>query len=131
GSASYVNTSKDYYDVLICDEAHRLKNQDHMRPKIEGENQITQIMRSSKISVIFIDDTQQISKKDIGSVKAIEEEAARFGVDTHAVELESQYRCAGSGNYLSWLDSLLEYDKESVELEGDFDFRVVSSPHEL
>jgi len=131
GSASYVNTPVDYYDVLICDEAHRLKNQGHMKRKIEGENQITQIMRSSKISVFFIDDYQQVSKKDIGTIQAVQEEAKKFGVETHVVELESQYRCAGSGNYLSWLDSIFEYDPKLVNLEGDFDFKVVNSPHKL
>jgi uncharacterized protein len=131
GSASYVHAPKNYFDVLICDEAHRLKEQGHMKKKIEGENQVTQIIRSSRISVFFVDDLQKISKKDIGSVKEVEKEAARFGADIHTVELESQYRCSGSGNYISWLDSILNNDQESFKLEGDFDFRLVSSPQEL
>ncbi|WP_160725007.1 DUF2075 domain-containing protein [Bacillus sp. USDA818B3_A] len=131
GSASYVQTPENYFDVLICDEAHRLKEHGHMKKKIEGENQITQIIRSSRISVFFIDDFQKISKKDIGSVNAVEKEASRFGSNVHTVELESQYRCSGSGNYISWLDNLLHNEEEIFPLEGDFDFRVVSSPHEL
>jgi uncharacterized protein len=131
GSASYVQTPKDYFDVLICDEAHRLKEQGHMKKKIEGENQATQIIRSSKVSVFFVDDMQIISKKDIGSIKLIQEEAAKLGAETHIVELESQYRCSGSGNYISWLDSLLGYSEEEVSLEGEFDFKVVSNPNQL
>ncbi|TLS36792.1 DUF2075 domain-containing protein [Pseudalkalibacillus caeni] len=131
GSASYVHTPKNYFDVLICDEAHRLKEQGHMKKKIEGENQATQIIRSSKVSVFFVDDQQKISKKDIGSIKLIEEEATKQGAETNTVELESQYRCSGSGNYISWLDSLLGYKDEDVSLEGEFDFQVVSNPHEL
>lgn len=131
GSASYVQTPENYFDVLICDEAHRLKEHGHMKKKIEGENQVTQIIRSSKISVFFIDDSQKISKKDIGSVKVLQTEAARLGAEVHILELESQYRCSGSGNYIAWLDSLFNNDKDTVFLEGDFDFKVVSSPHEL
>ncbi|RFB12696.1 DUF2075 domain-containing protein [Bacillus sp. HNG] len=131
GSAAYVQTPKDYFDVLICDEAHRLKQQGHMQKKIEGENQATQIIRSSKVSVFFVDDQQIISKKDIGSAKLIEEEAAKLGAEIHTVELESQYRCSGSGNYIAWLDSLLGYTDEKVDLEGEFDFKVVSNPHDL
>ncbi|MFL6559527.1 MAG: DNA/RNA helicase domain-containing protein, partial [Bacillus sp. (in: firmicutes)] len=131
GSASYVHAPENYFDVLICDEAHRLKEQGHMKKKIEGENQVTQIIRSSRISVFFIDDFQKISKKDIGSVKEVEKEAARFGADIHTVELESQYRCSGSGNYISWLDSILNNNEETFKLEGDFDFKIVSSPQEL
>ena len=131
GSAAYVQTPKDYFDVLICDEAHRLKQQGHMQKKIEGENQATQIIRSSKVSVFFVDDQQVISKKDIGSLKLIEEEAAKLGAETHIVELESQYRCSGSGNYIAWLDCLLGYTDEKVEFEGEFVFNVVSNPHDL
>ncbi|QST00395.1 DUF2075 domain-containing protein [Pontibacillus sp. ALD_SL1] len=131
GSASYVHTPVDYFDVLICDEAHRLKEQGHMKKKIEGENQATQIIRSSKVSVFFVDDEQVISKKDIGSEKVIREEAAKQGATMHTVELDSQYRCSGSGNFIEWLNSVLGYTDEEVELEGDFDFKVVSNPHEL
>ena len=131
GSASYVQAPENYFDVLICDEAHRLKEQGHMKKKIEGENQVTQIIRSSRISVFFVDDFQKISKKDIGSVKEVEKEAARFGADIHTIELESQYRCSGSGNYISWLESILNDGEETFTLEGDFDFKIVSSPQEL
>ncbi|WP_078549765.1 DUF2075 domain-containing protein [Litchfieldia alkalitelluris] len=131
GSASYVQTPKDYFDVLICDEAHRLKEHGHMKKKIEGENQATQIIRSSKVSVFFVDDMQIISKKDIGSVKLIEEEAKKLEADIHVVELESQYRCSGSGNYISWLNSLLGFTEVEVPLEGEFEFKVVSNPNEL
>lgn len=131
GSASYVEAPENYFDVLICDEAHRLKEHGHMKKKILGENQATQIIRSSRISVFFIDDFQKISKKDIGSVDLLKEEANRFGADVHTVELESQYRCSGSGNYLEWLNSIFNDDEKQVQLESDFDFKVVSSPHEL
>ena len=53
-----------------------VKEQGHMKKKIEGENQATQIMRSSQISVFFIDDFQKISRKDIGSVELLKAEAA-------------------------------------------------------
>lgn len=130
GSASYVDTPDQYFDVLMCDEAHRLKEHGHMKKKIEGENQATQIIRSSRISVFFIDDFQKISKKDIGSVRLLQREAKKQGADIHIVELDSQYRCSGSGNYIAWLDSLFQGDEE-VKLEGDFDFKVVPSPQIL
>ncbi|MDA1679850.1 DUF2075 domain-containing protein [Bacillus cereus group sp. TH152-1LC] len=131
GSASYVDTPENYFDVLICDEAHRLKEHGHMKKKIVGENQATQIMRSSKISVFFIDDSQKISKKDIGSVALLTEEAAKFEAEVHVVELDSQYRCSGSGNYIEWLDSIFGDENNNVVLEGDFDFKVISDPHIL
>lgn len=130
-SASYVEAPRDYFDVLICNEAHRLKEHGHMKKKIEGENQATQIIRSSKISVFFVDDLQFISKKDIGSVQLIQEEAKKLGAEVHVVELESQYHCSGSGNYISWLGSIFGNEESEEQLEGDFDFKVVDNPHEL
>ncbi|ANU11981.1 ATP/GTP-binding protein [Planococcus antarcticus DSM 14505] len=131
GSASYVETPENYYDVLVCDEAHRLKNQGHMKRKIEGENQATQIIRSSRVSVFFIDDEQVISNKDIGRFNLLKEEAEKQNSTVHVVELDSQFRCAGSGNYLEWLDNVLYDRKQDIQLDGDFDFQVVDSPHEL
>lgn len=45
--------------------------------------------------------------------------------------MDSQFRCSGSGNYIEWLDSIFNEDNHDLTLEGDFEFKVVSSPHEL
>lgn len=49
-----------------------------MKKKIEGENQATQIIRSSRLSVFFIDDEQVISNKDIGRFELLKEEADKI-----------------------------------------------------
>ncbi len=131
GSASYVEIPNNYYNVLVCDEAHRLKNQGHMKRKIEGENQATQIIRASRMSVFFIDDEQVISNKDIGRFELLKQEAVKQNSTVHIVELDSQFRCAGSGNYLEWLDDHLYDRKQDIQLDGDFDFQLVDSPQEL
>ncbi|WP_077212427.1 DUF2075 domain-containing protein [Bacillus dakarensis] len=131
GSASYVEAPENYFDVLICDEAHRLKEHGHMKKKIPGENQATQIIRSSRVSVFFIDDFQKISKKDIGSIELLQQEAEKLGANIHVLELDSQFRCSGSGNYIEWLESIFNESDEEVPLQGDFEFKVLSNPHEL
>jgi uncharacterized protein len=62
-SAAYVEAPRDYYDVLICDEAHCLKEHGHMKKKIECEDQATQTIHSSKIRGFFNDNDQIFSKR--------------------------------------------------------------------
>lgn len=130
GSGSYVDTQINKIDVLVCDEAHRLKNHGHMQRKIAGENQATQIIRSAKMSVFFIDDEQMISKKDVGSYTLIKEEAKRQDAIIHELTLDSQFRCGGSGNYIQWLSELFN-NEATTELDGSYDIRVLDSPQQL
>lgn len=130
GSGSYVDTQANKIDVLVCDEAHRLKNHGHLQRKIAGENQATQIIRSAKMSVFFIDDEQMISKKDIGSYTLIKEEAKRQDAIIHELTLDSQFRCGGSGNYIQWLSELFN-NEATTELDGSYDIRVLDSPQQL
>ncbi|WP_029596191.1 DUF2075 domain-containing protein [Exiguobacterium chiriqhucha] len=130
GSGSYVDTQANKIDVLVCDEAHRLKNHGHMQRKIAGENQATQIIRSAKMSVFFIDDEQMISKKDVGSYTLIKEEAKRQDAIIHELTLDSQFRCGGSGNYIQWLSELFN-NEATTELDGSYDIRVLDSPQQL
>lgn len=130
GSGSYVDTQMNKIDVLVCDEAHRLKNHGHMQRKIKGENQATQIIRSAKMSVFFIDDEQMISKKDIGSYSLIKEEANKQNAIIHELTLDSQFRCGGSGNYIEWINRFFN-NEEEIELDGSYDIQVLDSPQEL
>lgn len=131
GSASFTTTSKDSYDVLIVDEAHRLKKSTRFTPK--GVNQIKEIIHSARVSVFFIDEAQKVTWADIGEIAEIEKFALAAGASVERLELSSQFRCNGSDDYLAWLDNTLGIRPTpdnyfSVER---FDFKVVDSPLEL
>ena len=57
-------------DVVIADEAHRLNAKSGFYSN-EGENQIKEIIAASRFSVFFIDESQRVTFKDIGSVSDI------------------------------------------------------------
>jgi hypothetical protein len=132
GSGSFTDCEENIFDVLIVDEAHRLNEKSGMFQNL-GENQIKEIIHSSKFSVFFIDEDQRVTFKDIGEKQEIEKWARRFGAKVHSLELQSQFRCNGSDGYLAWVDNALQIKETANEtLEGlNYDFQVFDSPNNL
>lgn len=135
---SYSDAEADSVDVLICDEAHRIRRQSWSRftpkSKRSGTSQIDELLRASRVSAFFIDDHQVVRPGEIGSTAYIREHAeeARCRVFEH--ELEVQFRCAGSEAFVNWISNTLGITRTANVLwEGDenFDFRIVGSPQEL
>ena len=131
GSGSYVGVEPDSFDVLIVDEAHRLKLRTQYAKG--GVNQIKEIIDAARTSVFFIDEAQKVTWKDIGEIHSIEHFAAEAGAQVQHLELSSQFRCSGSDDYMVWLDNALgvKIDNESYFSPERFDFRIVDSPTEL
>ena len=112
GSGSFVSTSSNEYDMLIVDEAHRLGLKSGLYRNL-GENQIKEIINGSKLSIFFIDELQKIHIHDAGSKPMIRTMAEELGAKVTEMSLVSQFRCGGSNEFLSWLDTLL-YDTENL-----------------
>jgi len=131
GSASYTDSEVDQFDVLIVDEAHRLKER-HQYSK-SGTNQIRDIMNSARFTVFFIDEAQKVTWLDIGEIDSIRDYAASIGAEVQEAELVSQFRCSGSDDYMVWLDNTLgiSQNDESYFSTDRFDFRIVDSPTQL
>jgi uncharacterized protein len=131
GSASYTHTEKDQFDVLIVDEAHRLKLR-HQYSK-GGENQMHEIIESARMTVFFIDEAQKVTWQDIGEIDSIRAYADKIGAEINQAELVSQFRCSGSDDYMVWLDHTLgiSEDSQSYFSIDRFDFRIVDTPNEL
>jgi uncharacterized protein len=132
GSGAFVNTKENIFDALIVDEAHRLNEKSGMF-KNKGENQIKEIIKSSKFSVFFVDEDQKVTFQDIGEKEEIKKWAESLGATVTYGELNSQFRCNGSDGYLAWLDNALQI-RETVNTsmkDIDFDFQVVDSPIKL
>lgn len=131
GSASYAGIPRDSFDVLIVDEAHRLKLRSQYAKG--GVNQIREIIQAARTSVFFIDEAQKVTWKDIGEISAIKEFAIAADAEIEELELTSQFRCGGSDDYMAWLDNALgvRIETDSYFSPGKFDFKIVNSPTEL
>ena len=131
-SGSFHNLESNVFDVLVVDEAHRLNEKSGMFKNI-GENQVKEIIKSSKLAIFFIDEDQKVTFSDIGSKEEIERWASLENAKIHHMALESQFRCNGSDGYLAWLDDVLGIRETANKvLYGlDYDFQVLSNPNEL
>jgi hypothetical protein len=118
GSGAYIETDANQFDTLIVDEAHRLNKKSGLYGN-NGLNQIKEIIYASQSTVFFIDEDQRIHLKDIGSIETIRAWAGAAGANVHEMELSSQFRCAGSDGYISWLDHILQIrETANTTLEG-------------
>lgn len=132
GSGSFTDTPNNTFDCIITDEAHRLNEKSGLYAN-KGENQIKEIIKSSKISVFFIDEDQVVTTKDIGSVSEIKAWAKILGSKVHqneSLELKSQFRCNGSDGYLAFLDDVLEIRQTANYnyFDLDYDIEIFDDP---
>jgi DUF2075 family protein len=132
GSGSYHSLEANTYDALIVDEAHRLNEKSGLFSHL-GENQIKEIINTSKFSVFFVDEDQRVTIKDIGNKEEIYKNAESLDATVMELKLESQFRCNGSDGYLAWLDEVLQiHDTANDSLKDiDFDFQIFDDPDEL
>lgn len=132
GSGSFYETDTNVYDTLVVDEAHRLNEKSGLYGNL-GENQISEIINAARFSIFFIDESQRVTLKDIGSIEEIKKQAEGLGAEVYEDVLDSQFRCNGSDGYLAWVDNALEIrETANWNLEGiDYDIEVVDTPAEL
>ena len=133
GSGAFCDTPEDTFDVLIVDEAHRLNERSGLYGNT-GENQVKEIIKSSKCSVFFIDEHQRVTLKDIGTRAEIMKFAKKAGATVEDLELDSQFRCNGSDGYIEWLNDVLQIEETAnFDYVGEFnyDIRVFKDPNEM
>jgi len=132
GSGQFHTAASDCFDILIVDEAHRLNEKSGLYHHL-GENQIKEIIQSSRSSVFFIDEDQRVTLKDIGSKEEIIKWAKALETEVTILKLESQFRCNGSNGYLAWLDHILQIrDTANTDLkEINYDIKVLDNPIDL
>lgn len=128
------NLTSNFYDCLIVDETHRLVKK--MYGDWKGENQVKECINASLFTVFLLDEDQQITKKDIGSVEEIKKWATELGSEVIMNEdtvLQSQFRCNGSDQYIQLINNILQIGKPmDIDLkELNFDIRVFDDPNEL
>jgi uncharacterized protein len=124
-------------DVLICDEAHRVRetSNDRYTPReIRSDiSQVRELIRAARVTVFFLDERQNVRPGEIGTVAAIEEGAAEEGVQVQRLALDTQFRCNGCAAYVSWVDALFTDKPERVGgwRGAEYELEVFDSPETM
>jgi hypothetical protein len=136
---SFMAAERNGIDVLVCDEAHRIRETSVNRftPKAKRElsrPQVDELIAAARVPVFLLDEHQVVKPGEMGNVDVISAAATRLGLKIDVVSLHAQFRCGGSEAYEQWVLSLLGLDgSEPTGWDGDgrFDLRVAGSPEEL
>lgn len=138
---SFVNYKENEIDVLICDEAHRIRETSTSiyTPRRLRTNtpQVDELIRAAKLSIFFIDEHQIVRPNEIGSVELIKSSARKLGVEDSEIfefELKTQFRCSGSDAFLQWIENLLgirESEKQYLTKDDRMEFKIFDDPLEL
>lgn len=124
------DASKEKFDLLIVDEAHRLRRRknlssygyfdaNNVRLGLDKEaTELDWIMASSKYQILFYDRNQSIKPTD---VRFNEFDKLKFGRKYHTYKLESQLRCKGGNDYIEYVKAIFS-DNPPTEKKQFYDY---------
>lgn len=135
---SFAAASPNDLDALILDEAHRIRETSASRwTRAEhrtGKPQVEELLAAARVPVFLLDEFQVVRPGEQGTVGDIEKHAASQGIEVVEIDLDAQFRCGGSEEYLLWVKRLLGLvPDDPTEWLGDphLDVEVVDSPYEM
>lgn len=136
---SFMQAERNGLDVLICDEAHRIRETSVNRytPKAVRDDarlQIDELLDAARVPVFLLDEHQVVRPGEQGAVADIRAAAARRGLDVVQIDLDGEFRAGGSEAYIEWVRRLLglaEGGPNPWNDEPTFSVEVVDSPQEM
>ncbi|WP_106400152.1 DUF2075 domain-containing protein [Actinocorallia populi] len=108
---SFMAAEKNSLDVLICDEAHRIRETSanrYTRAAFRtGRPQLDELISVARVPVFLLDRNQVVRPGELGSPEEIRAYAESRGFKVHEIALDGQFRCGGSALYEDWVLRLL------------------------
>jgi len=134
----FVDAERNGLDVLLCDEAHRIRETSANRYTSarmrSSRPQVAELIDAARVPVFLLDEHQVVRPGELGTVADIRSAAAAAGLETHVVELDAQFRCGGSRAYERWVLRLLGLAPGGpTPWEGDeaFELWTTNGPSEM
>ncbi|WP_433178621.1 DNA/RNA helicase domain-containing protein [Actinoallomurus sp. CA-150999] len=135
---SFIDAPKNGLDVLICDEAHRIRavSSNRFTPASlrTDRPQVEELIDAARVPVFLLDEYQVVHPGEMGSLAQIRGHAEAKGLKVIEVVLNEQFRCGGSRKYEEWVLRLLGLAEGGPLLwTGDDRFKIIlaDSPNEM
>lgn len=136
---SFSDTPLDSIDVLICDEAHRMRRSSTHRwmskaLRDDDRPQATEVMNAARVPIFLLDDHQSIRPDEVGTATYLKELAEGMGCEVEVTDLQGTFRSGGSKRYQSWVQQLLGLvvsDPVAWRPDGRMTLMVADSPAQM
>ncbi|MFD7668716.1 DNA/RNA helicase domain-containing protein [Streptomyces sp. NPDC059788] len=134
---SYTNMRANDLEVLLLDEAHRIRETSNGAPagsRWARQKQIEELITAAQVPVFLLDQHQVVRPGETGTVEVIEKTAREKDIVVRHVDLDGQFRCGGSRAYEAWVLRLLGLEQGGpVPWTGKdtFCLEVADSPEDL
>jgi DUF2075 family protein len=135
---NFTKAERNGFDVLVCDEAHRIRetstNRWTKRSERTNRPQLDELVAAARVPVFLLDEHQTVRPGELGSIEVISRYAKSLGLDVECVSLHGQFRCGGSVEYEQWVVRLLGLAAGGPLLwtgDGRFDVQIADSPQAM
>ncbi|WP_019816303.1 DUF2075 domain-containing protein [Saccharomonospora saliphila] len=141
---NYTTAGARDLDVLICDEAHRIRETSvnrYTRKEVRERagRQIDELIDVAWVPVFFLDENQVVRPGEMGSLEEITAAAEAKGCAIEVVHLRGQFRCGGSAEFDTWVARMLgleplpptPWSRLAEPLDDDFVVTSAASPEAM
>jgi hypothetical protein len=132
---SFMSAERNGLDVLICDEAHRIRETSANRytpaGRRTGNAQIDELIDAARVPVFLLDEHQVVRPRRTRHGRGHQVRRSGEILACQVVPLDGQFRCGGSEAYLSWVVRLLGLEPggpEEWNSDDRMELRVAESP---
>jgi hypothetical protein len=140
---NFIESERFELDVLICDEAHRIRETSVNRytrseARAKARRQIEELIDAARVPVFLLDEHQTVRPGEMGSLSEIRAAAEAAECKVEVVHLGGQFRCGGSEFFDTWVARLLgirgnatSWSDLVTRTDDEFVVRSAESPREM
>ncbi|MFD9632616.1 DUF2075 domain-containing protein [Streptomyces violascens] len=136
---SFSDTPPDGIDVLICDEAHRMRRSSTYRwtrkdRRDDERPQAIDLIKAARVPIFLLDDHQSIRPDEVGTADYLKKLAEENGCTVEVTDLEGTFRAGGSKRYQRWVQQLLGLgasDPVAWRPDGRMEVLLADSPEQM
>lgn len=128
---SFINKKFNYeIDVSFVDEAHLLLTQG--KQSYQGKNQLEDIIRKSRVTVIMFDEYQILTTQQYWEAKILESFRLMAKKQDNFMELTGQLRIVAGPQTIEWIDQFTKKGNvESIPYDGKYEIKIFDTPEKL